>query len=217
MKVKKAIDSSSKAVQHLCKVDRRLAKLIRIIGDLSYIPHSEDDGFSFIVHEIVEQMLSIKVGAILYGRLLELCNGTITPEAIALLSDTDIKSIGISAPKVSYIRSFTSAVLDKQIDLKALSELSDKEVFERLTAIKGIGPWTAKMFLLFVLDRADILPLEDGTFKNTFMWLYKTSDASPTAIAKKCKKWRPYSSTGARYFYKAYDLGLTKEEFRLFK
>ena len=73
------------------------------------------------------------------------------------------------------------------------------------------------MFLIFVLDRPDVLPFEDGAFLQTYRWLYKTDEVSPESIKKKCKKWRPYSSYTARYMYRALDTGLTKEPFHLYK
>lgn len=73
------------------------------------------------------------------------------------------------------------------------------------------------MYLIFVLDRQDILPYEDGAFLQSYRWLYKTIDCSPASIKSKCKKWSPYSSIAARYLYHALDLGLTKSEFHLFK
>ena len=86
-----------------------------------------------------------------------------------------------------------------------------------LTSVHGIGTWTAKMYLMFVLNRQDVLPFEDVAFLQGYGWAYKTDDFSPAAVQKKCKKWKPYSSIAARYMYKALDRGLTKEEFHLFK
>ena len=81
----------------------------------------------------------------------------------------------------------------------------------RLTKLRGIGEWVAHMYLIFVLDRQDILPTTDVAFIQVYEWLYKTS------VEKKLKKWKPYSSIAARYFYRALDEGYTKEEFHLFK
>lgn len=83
-------------------------------------------------------------------------------------------------------------------------------------ALHGIGKWTAKMYLIFVLDRQEILPYEDIAFLQSYEWLYKTKDRSKKSIEKKCKKWKPYSSIASRYLYKALDTGLTKESFKLF-
>jgi DNA-3-methyladenine glycosylase II len=186
-----------------------------MIGEITYSTH--DDGYVFLVHEIIEQMLSIKAGAKIYSRLLSLCSGNITPETINKLSDDEIRSTGTSGFKVSYIRALTCAVLNEQLDLESLYKLKDEEVIKTLTAIKGIGQWTANMYLIFVLNRADILPIEDVAFLQSYKWLYKTDDVSKASITKKCKKWKPYSSVAARFMYRALDSGLTREEFHLFK
>jgi DNA-3-methyladenine glycosylase II len=97
------LNEQSEAIQYLCKKDKRLAKVISMVGPITYETH--DEPFAFLIHEIIEQMLSIKAGAKIYGRLEELCNGSITPKNISLLSDEQIKSIGIS-----YLRYFIFVV-----------------------------------------------------------------------------------------------------------
>lgn len=86
-----------------------------------------------------------------------------------------------------------------------------------LTRIRGIGTWTAKMYLLFVLQRSDVLPVEDVAFLQGYKRLYRTDDVSKESIIKKCKKWKPYSSIAARYLYRAVDTGLIKSQFHLYK
>ena len=209
------INCSSASVQYLCQKDKRLAKAISLIGDISYETHK--NGYSFLIHEIIEQMLSIKASEKIYGRLQDLCSGNITPEAISQLTDEQIRSTGTSTGKVSYIRSLTDAITSKQLNIANLYELSDAEITDSLISIKGIGSWTAKMYLIFVLDRKDILPFEDVAFLQAYKWLYKTVDISSAAVTKKCKKWKPYSSIAARYLYRVLDSGLTKNEFHLYK
>ncbi len=208
------IDTKCDSVQHLIKKDKRLAKLISIVGPISYSPHDENT-YAFIIHEIIEQMLSIKAGQNIFARLEVLCNGIVTPEAVNALSDDELKSIGTSYAKVGYIRNITNAILSKTLDIVQLNDLPDDKVIKELTSIKGIGTWTAKMYLIFVLDRPDVLPLEDGAFLQAYRWLYKTNDCSPKVIKAKCKKWSPYSSIAARYLYRALDSGLTKSSINL--
>jgi DNA-3-methyladenine glycosylase II len=203
------------AVQYLCDKDKRLAKVISMVGEIIYQPHK--DGYSFLIHEIIEQMLSIKAGTKIYNRLQDLCGGEVTAEAVSKLSDEEIKSIGTANSKVTYIKNVTDAIISGELDLDAFSMLSDEEVYKKLTQIKGIGSWTAKMYLIFVLDRQDILPTEDVAFLQSYKWMYKTEDVSKLSVMKKCKKWKPYTSIAARYLYRALDAGLTKEAFHLFK
>lgn len=209
------LDSSSASIQYLCKKDKRLAKLISMVGPIEY--RMQDDSYAFLVHEIIEQMLSIKAGIKIYGRLEELCGGRVTVEAIGHLTDEQIKSTGTSTPKVSYIRALTNAVLEEKIIFETLSQKDDDEVTRILTSVRGLGSWSAKMFLIFALNRQDILPFEDVAFLKAYSWLYKTKDLSKASIIRKCHKWHPYSSAASRYLYRALDTGLTKSEFHLFK
>lgn len=210
------LDMNTPSVQYLCKRDKRLAKVISMVGSISYVPH-EEDAFAFLVHEIIEQMLSVKAGQKIYGRLEELCKGEISPIRISALTDEQIRSTGTSSAKVEYIRNITNAITSRTLDFSVMWQFSDDEVIASLTKIRGIGKWTAKMYLMFVLDRQDILPFEDGAFLQVYRWMYKTQDCSEKAVTAKCKKWKPYSSIASRFCYRALDAGMTKEEFHLFK
>jgi DNA-3-methyladenine glycosylase II len=209
------LDINSEAVKYLCGKDKRLSKVIDMVGPITYKVHH--DPYAFLVHEIIEQMLSIKAGAAIYGRLQALCGGEVTPKAISALSDEEIKSAGTSRPKVNYIRSLTDSINTGVIDFHELPNLTDADVIKKLSSVKGIGKWSAKMYLIFVLNRPDVLPFEDAAFLQSYKWLYKTIDCTPTAVNAKCKKWKPYSSIAARYMYRALDMGLTKNAFHLFK
>lgn len=210
------LDMEHPAVQYLCQKDKRLAKVIKMVGPITYAPHHEEI-YSFLIHEIIEQMLSIKAGQKIYHRLENLCDGNVTPERVNNLSDNEIHAIGTSSSKVKCIRGVTEAVLCGDLDFTKMESQSDEDVIGTLTKLHGIGNWTAKMFLIFVLNRPDILPVEDGAFLQTYRWVYKTDDCSPDAVYKKCRKWKPYSSIASRFFYRALDAGMTKKEFHLFK
>jgi len=210
------LDMDTPSVQYLCKKCKRLAKVINMVGPIHYLPH-DDNAYSFLVHEIIEQMLSAKAGQKIYGRLETLCGGEVTPERISALSDQQIRATGTSAAKVEYIRNITNAIANGSLCFEKLDSLSDEDIIRRLTKIRGIGKWTAKMYLLFVLDRQDVLPVEDGAFLQVYRWMYRTEDSSEGAVTRKCKKWRPYSSIAARFCYRALDTGMTKEEFHLYK
>jgi len=210
------LDMNTASIQYLCARDKRLAKVISMVGPITYSPH-EDDPYRFLIHEIIEQMLSVKAGQKIFSRLEDLCDGNVDPDNISSLTDEQIRSTGTSNAKVEYIRNLTSALESGTLSFDNLTAMSDKDVIREMTKIRGIGTWTAKMYLMFVLDRPDILPVEDGAFLQGYRWAYKTIDCTPASVAKKCKKWKPYSSIAARFFYRALDMGLTKEEFHLFK
>ena len=212
----RVLNHDSPEVQYLQKKDKRLAKLISMVGEIRYEPH-DGNSYAFIVHEIIEQMLSVKAGRRIYERLEALCDGEISPAKIDALSDDQIRATGTSTAKVEYIRNITKATHDGIFDDTRLGAMSDNDVIRELASIRGIGKWTAKMYLLFVLDRPNLLTVEDGAFLQVYRWLYKTDDCSEKSVYKKCKKWSPYSTTASRFFYRALDAGLTKEEFHLFK
>lgn len=203
------------AVESLSHCDKRLAKVIEKIGPIECSYHL--DAFSFIVEEIVGQMLSNKVADVISQRLYDKCGGSITPESIERLSISDLRGIGLSNAKSGYILSFAASVKNEEIDLNQLKLQSDAEVMKKLMKLRGIGSWTSKMFLLFVLNRPDILPYEDGAFQQAFAWLYEY-DEKPTKsiIETQCQIWHPYASTAARYLYRALDMGLTKTDIKSF-
>lgn len=210
------LDMDTPSVQYLCKKCKRLAKVIETVGSIQYIPYDED-AYAFLIHEIIEQMLSVKAGQKIYGKLEELCGGKISTTQISALTNEQIRSTGTSSAKVEYIRNITNAITNGMLNLSVMRRFSDEEVITSLTKIRGIGKWTAKMYLIFILDRQDVLPFEDGAFLQVYRWMYKTQDCSEKAVTAKCRKWKPYSSVASRFCYKALDTGMTKEEFHLFK
>ncbi len=207
------LDATSESIIFLSQKDKRLKALISMIGPITYKTY--DDPYQFVIHEIIEQMLSAKAAQKIYERLENLCDGKVSYNAIDRLSDEKLKSVGTSAPKVKYIRNFTCEVAQGTIDFSRLATLDDVDIIRTLTSVKGIGNWTAKMYLIFVLDRQDVLPYEDVAFLQSYKWLYNTKITDPQKVRSKCKKWSPYSSVAARYLYKALDGGYTKNKFVL--
>ena len=156
-------------------------------------------------------MLSVKAGARIYGRLEELCGGRISPLAISHLSEEQIRGIGTSTAKAKYILALTQAVQRKELVLKSLDLLDDDEVARQLQKLRGIGSWTAKMFLIFCLNRQDILPFEDMAFLQGLSWTHGHEIRNKDEVLDICRNWHPYASIGARYMYEVIDSGLTKE------
>jgi len=209
------LNNQHPAVQYLCRKDKRLAKLIDMVGDIEY--RTQPDCFSRLVRSIINQMLSNKAAYVIGGRVAALCGGSITPENLLKLDREQLRGAGLSYTKADNILGIAKAATDGSLDFTNFPNMTDEEVMKELTRLRGIGAWSAKMFLIFTLNRMDILPYEDVAFLQTYAWLYKTKDLQPASIIKRCKKWKPYSSIAARYFYYALDMGLTKHEFRMFK
>lgn len=185
----KILHQDAISIKHLCSVDKRLERVITAIGPISY--STDHDDFIFLVNTIIGQMLSNTVADVLSERFLSLCNGTISPDIVLSLSDTEMRGIGLAYSKARFLKNLSEAVKKGSIDFDEISQLPDREAIARLTSVNGIGTWSAKMYLIFVLDRPDVLPFEDMAFIQSFKWLYLSDNASKETIEKKCKKWKP--------------------------
>lgn len=197
---------------YLRRSDEQLDFAIQLIGDLSYKIHT--DPFSFLMDTIIGQMLSNKVGKIISGRFRDLCCGNMSPDAVCQLSVDELRQIGISRDKSNYLLSFARYIENNPNYFNYLETLSDKELLDDLQSHRGIGGWSSKMYAIFVLDRKNILPFEDGAFLQTFKWLYGVEEHNRNhpIIREMCKKWFPYSSIAARYMYRILDNEFTKKD-----
>ena len=133
------LGANTPSVEYLCKKDKRLAKVIRMVGPISYVPHSENNTYLFLIHEVIEQMLTIKAGEKKYKRLEDLCEGNVNPEIVSLLSDEQIESIGTSRLKTRCIHEITNTVINGDLNFRKLDIFSDEEIIHELTKIHGIG------------------------------------------------------------------------------
>lgn len=203
-----ALNKRTKSVKFIYSKCKRMARVIDLVGTITYKPYS--DPYSFLVTTIIGQMLSNKVADILCERLENLCGGHITPSKIDKLTDSQIKSIGTSNSKVSFIRELTNSIKNKDINFKRIDDMNDEEAIKALTSIHGIGTWSAKMYLIFVLNRQNVLPYEDMAFIQGYKWCYNTNRIDKDSITKKFKKFEPYRSIVARYLYKALDDGFIR-------
>ena len=205
------LTGSTASVQYLCGADPRLADLIKEVGELAYTP--EGDPFVSLADTVVGQMLSNKVAEVLAARLHTLCGSHVSPAVMAGLGFDALRSIGLSKTKTACLLDLAGRAIRKELDFDAFREMPDDAIIQELTSIKGIGPWTAKMYLIFVLDRQDVLPFEDGAFLQSYRWAYNAPGCTAKEIVANCAKWRPYSSIAARYLYRALDEGVVNKTF----
>jgi DNA-3-methyladenine glycosylase II len=205
-------NQESEEIQYLNEKDPILGKRIEKVGNLSY--RTIDDGFSFLVGILISQLLSAEVADLIERQLKALCQGSLDAESVSNLSVDKMVSIGISSRKAQIIKELAIYCQANPSFFESLVPLSDLEVMKALTSIKGIGPWTAKMYMIFVLDRLDVLPFEDNAFKQAYRHLYKTEDLSSASIQKRCEVWSPYASLASRYMYKMFALWFSKEASR---
>jgi len=191
-----------KAVDHLKQNDAILAVIIERVGPpkMSY----REASFEALARAIVFQQLSTKAAQTIYGRLEEAANGQMTPEAIQQLTVGEMRRAGLSKQKISYIRDLAEHVLSGKVDFAKLHTMEDDEVIVSLTDIKGIGVWTAHMFLMFALRRPNVLPVGDLGIRVAIKQLYKKRKMPlPKDIEKLAKGWHPYCSYAAWYLWRS--------------
>jgi len=192
-----------KAVAHLKSCDPVLGALIEKLGPsrIRYRPAT----FDALVHAIVNQQLSGKAAATIYGRLEDrLAPKGVEPRGILRLGEAGLRELGISKQKGTYLLDLAEKTRKKQVDFEALPKLPDAVVLEQLTAIKGIGEWTVHMFLMFALRRPDVLPVGDLGIQNAVQKAYGLeSRPTPKQVAEIGAKWRPHASYAAWYLWRS--------------
>ena len=165
------------------------------------------DAYGALLRSIVGQQLSTKAARTIYGRMLELFDGHApTPKQLLAADPEEIRAAGLSRPKISYLRDLADHVERGELELDRLDELPDEDVIAQLTAVKGIGEWSAQMFLMFHLGRPDILPVGDQGIRNAIRAQYglrKVPD--PKRMEKIAKPWRPYRTLACLYLWSSLD------------
>lgn len=160
---------SKKEIDALMDADSEMHQLIQSVGEINR--HGFNDPFIGLVNCIVYQQISFKAANSIWKKLIHLCHPC-TPKKLQGLSDEQLKNCGLNKKKISYIREITNQVLNKSIDLDQLVNESDDQVIKYLTEIKGIGPWSARMFLIFSLKRKNIMSYGDLGIRRGLQWLY---------------------------------------------
>jgi DNA-3-methyladenine glycosylase II len=196
----------ARARRLLMRRDPVLAGLIRKHGSCGLAGAQRTDHFSALVRAITGQQLSTKAAATIYGRLAALMPDGVTPDALTAVSDEQLRAVGMSRQKGAYFRDLCAKVATGDLPLHLLDAMSDDEVIAALTQVKGIGRWSAEMFLMFRLHRPDVLPVGDLGIVNAVMTVYGLRK-KPTAerIQKIGEAWRPYRSVASWYLWRSLD------------
>jgi len=160
-----------------------------------------EDPFRRFVVSIVNQQLSSASAAAIRDRLFE--RFPATPEALLAADETALRETGLSSQKVEYVRNVAGAFQSGRVDPQALRALPDDEVVDRLTEIRGVGVWTAKMFCVFCLAREDVFPVEDLGIRRGMEHLF--GDISREEMVERAEPWRPYRSYASRYLWRVHD------------
>jgi 3-methyladenine DNA glycosylase/8-oxoguanine DNA glycosylase len=160
------------------------------------------------VRAIIGQQISTRAAASIDGRLKELCGGAYVADRLLALGQTGIRDAGISGMKASYLLNLSNAVASGELPLDRLARLSDAEIVERLTRIKGIGVWTAEMFLIFALGRPDVLPVADLGVRVGMRRFHGLGGLpTPADCVTLAHQWRPYRSVAIWYLWRSQDAG----------
>ncbi|BAB05468.1 DNA-3-methyladenine glycosylase [Halalkalibacterium halodurans] len=204
--------TDSPEVKTIVAQDSRLFQFIEIAGEVQ-LP-TKPNPFQSLVSSIVEQQLSIKAASAIYGRVEQLVGGALEkPEQLYRVSDEALRQAGVSKRKIEYIRHVCEHVESGRLDFTELEGAEATTVIEKLTAIKGIGQWTAEMFMMFSLGRLDVLSVGDVGLQRGAKWLYGNGEGDgKKLLIYHGKAWAPYETVACLYLWKA--AGTFAEEYR---
>ena len=182
--------------------DKYIGPLIEKHGPCKIKPRIHMDYFPGLVGEIIGQQLSGKVADIIYERLKKKIKGRLTPGKILSLSDDELRNCGMAWAKVASIKDLARRVKDRKLNIRSLNELSDGEVMKELVAVKGIGRWTAEMFLMFSLGRPDIFPDDDLGIKKGFEKVVEKK-LGGEKLTKFALRWKPWRTVASWYIWRS--------------
>ena len=195
-------DAHSQFLAHLDREDPDLASLVRAQGPLEWPeprPH-----FEALVRAIVGQQVSTQAAATIFNRLVELVQADFAPGRLLARSEEELRSVGLSRQKVTYVRALSTAWEESPERFEHLAALSDEEVCAALTSIKGIGIWTAQMFLMFTLQRSDVFaPGDLGLKKAMANRLGLAMESPERAFAMRAERWSPYRSWASLHLWRS--------------
>lgn len=194
-----------KAILHLKKSDPVLRAIIERVGPYK-IEYGEPT-FHSLAESILYQQLNGKAAVVIFDRFTKAAGDPLTPEGILKLSDAQMRAVGLSKQKTAYLRDLAQKTKDGLLNFERLSGMSNEEVIEHLTQVKGVGVWTAHMFLMFTLRRPDILPTGDYGIQAAMKKHYrKRKWPKPKDMEKIAKPWAPYRSVASWYLWRSLDI-----------
>jgi 3-methyladenine DNA glycosylase/8-oxoguanine DNA glycosylase len=196
--------STHAGVAHLVAADPVLAGIVARVGPYTLVPRRHRDHFGSLARAIVFQQLSGKAADTIHKRFLGLFPEAPTPTHVVSATDAALRGAGLSRAKVAALRDLASAALDGRLPLPLSHRLADEEIVERLVSVRGIGPWTAQMFLMFHLGREDVLPTGDLGLRTAAKRAYRLrGDTSPERLERLAAPWRPYRSIATWYLWRS--------------
>jgi DNA-3-methyladenine glycosylase II len=193
------------ATQHLKKSDPILAAIIELVGPCKI--EFREPTFHSLARAILYQQLNGRAAVVILNRFTALAGDPLTPQGILKLTDAQMREVGLSRQKTSYLRDLSEKTHAGLLQFEGLAEKAEEEVIAHLTQVKGIGVWTAHMFLMFTLRRPDILPTGDYGVQAAMKKLYKKRKwPKPDVMHKIAKPWAPYRSIACWYLWRSLDI-----------
>lgn len=209
----KSLFNPAAALAHLRASDPRLAVVIDLAPPCDLAPRRLGSLFEVLLRAIVYQQLNGKAASTILGRVQALFpKNRPTPQALLVLSDEQLRSAGLSRGKLAAARDLAAKTLDGTVPTPAAArKLTDSELVTRLTAVRGIGPWTVHMFLMFDLGRPDVLPTGDYAVRTGFQKLHrKRRQPAPVELERHAQRWSPYRSVAAWYLWRVHEIELPR-------
>ena len=205
------------ALDHLRKADPVLASIIEQAGACTLTVAGEGSHFHYLTAAIVHQQLAGAAARTIHGRVLEIYGGrSPDPEEFLATADRALRRAGLSGPKVAYLRDLARRTASGDVPLHTLDPLTDDEIIAALTRVKGIGRWTAHMFLMFRLGRPDILPELDYGVRKGMQIAYRLRKLpTPTRMAQLTASWAPFRTVGSWYMWRVLELPSSRRERKL--
>src|ERR1051325_1641293 len=193
------------SVRHLKRIDAVLAKVIAAVGPCRLEVRSEGTHYQALTRAIVYQQLSGKAAATILGRFNALYpSGTPSPEDVLATDDETLRSVGLSRQKIGYLRDLSAKVTSGALPLDAVDAMADDDLIAHLVQVKGIGRWTAQMFLMFRLGRPDVLPELDSGIQNAIKRVYRLrTRPTPKQVRRIGAKWSPHSTAACWYLWRS--------------
>lgn len=197
------IDNLSAAIRHLCRVDPVMKALIKKHGVLPV--RTNHNSFETLAKIIIGQQLSGRAAATIFARVKAAAGGRrLTARRLSECADQRLREAGVSRPKVRALRSLIERVETRKLRISKLVALGDEQVFESITQVKGMGPWSAQMYLIFVLGRPDVFPENDLGIRKAIALHYKI-DLTGESLEKVSAPWRPYRTVASLYLWRSLD------------
>jgi DNA-3-methyladenine glycosylase II len=199
------------AIRHLKRIDPILARVIERVGPCRLTPRTEGTHFDALVRAIIFQQLSGKAAATIHGRVQALYGGRPpTPAELLATPDETLRAAGLSRQKLSYLKDFAAKVESGAVPIDEIERLADEDIVSHLVQVKGIGRWTAQMFLMFRLGRPDVLPELDLGVQNAIRQVYRMrKQPRPKDVLRIGAKWSPYASIACWYLWRSLEAPAT--------